>query len=127
MGVYRFKFPFFINQTASQIRKYWEVRVSDEYMSDGKFDDSGEKFFDVILAKGNFVGMPDFTATFDKKGLCKDHKAKISDDDHTVMAARLEQAGYKFKNPQKWISPDGNHYWQFEFYGNNTVLACYRK
>jgi len=105
--------PFFIGKTSKEIRNYWLKKgISEENMEDGIYNDTKEKCFTIFHKQ---IGKPDFSATFDKNGLCKEHMTNITFDDIQTVQGKLIKAGYKFSDDcQCWQLAGANHYWTID-------------
>lgn len=113
--------PMFIGKTIGQVRDYWSVRVSSDYFSEGIYDDTGEKYFSISEVS---AGSPLFAATF-RGGKCREHQTMLSDNEYSVMIAKLKQAGYIFNDKKDaWVKEGIAHKWRFERYGYNNFLKC---
>lgn len=113
--------PMFIGKSISQVRDYWSVRVSSDYFSEGIYDDTREKYFSISEVS---AGAPLFSASF-KGGKCREHQTMLSDNEYSVMIAKLKQAGYIFSDKKDaWIKEGIAHKWRFERYGYNNFLKC---
>jgi len=118
--------PIFIGWTAKQIRNYWSKRISEEYFEEGTYDDASHEPFFMIAHKA--IGKPDFSATFDKNGKCKEHMTNLNFDEVHIQQGKLIKAGYKFSDDcQCWQLPGANHYWTVENFYGEFEFRCKRK
>ncbi len=118
--------PVFINQRMDQIKKYWETRVSVQYFDEGTFTGSDKKFFSIMYGD---IGTPEFSASFDSRGLCESHSTKLDYSDISVMQAKLRNAGFTYASGCNcWTKSGQNMSWSIvESFGQHYTLECTRK
>lgn len=88
----------FINKTKAQIKDYYSTRVSSDYFVEGIMENTKEPYFG-ISKDGMFF---EFEAEFDKSGKCYTHQTKITEEEISIMHARVSKMGYR-QNPKTLI------------------------
>lgn len=111
----------FIGKSKDQVRDFWETKVSVQYMDEGKYDDTGEEYFDIMA--GN-VGQPIFSATF-SGGKCTEHSTKIDAPDISVYQARLKKQGFSYdKVKDHWKKSGAGYVWKIDQDAGGYSLVC---